>query len=68
LQLIVDLEKQQITLPGGERLEFNPDMFCKQCLVKGLDDIGLTLDKADLIRTYEGQRRENCPWLFEDLS
>ena len=66
-QLRVDLEKQQITLPAGERLEFYLDEFLKQCLLKGLDDIGLTLDKADLIRSYEGGRRENCPWLFEDL-
>lgn len=67
MQLRVDLEKQQITLPAGERLEFDLDGFLKQCLLKGLDDIGLTLDKADLIRAYEEQRRENCPWLFEDL-
>ncbi len=67
-QLIVDLEKQQITLPGGEHLEFDLDMFRKQCLLKGLDDIGLTLDKADLIKAYEGERLKDCPWLFEDLS
>ncbi|NOR25996.1 MAG: 3-isopropylmalate dehydratase small subunit [Desulforhopalus sp.] len=67
-QLIVDLEKQKITLPSGEMLAFDLDLFLKQCLLEGLDDIGLTLEKADLIRAYEGQRRENCPWLFEDLS
>ncbi len=67
-QMIVDLEKQQIALSGGERLEFNLDTFRKNCLLNGLDDIGLTLDKADLIRAYEGQRRETCPWLFADLS
>jgi 3-isopropylmalate/(R)-2-methylmalate dehydratase small subunit len=67
-KLIVDLEKQQITLPQGEKIDFDLDMFRKQCLLKGVDDIGLTLDKANLIRAYEGKRRENCPWLFGDLS
>ncbi len=68
LQLVIDLEKQQIILPAGERLVFDLDMFRKQCLMQGLDEIGLTLDKADLIRAYEGQRREICPWLFDDLA
>ena len=66
-QLTVDLEKQQIILPDGERLEFELDMFRKKCLLQGLDDIGLTLDKAELIRAYERATREDCPWLFEDL-
>jgi 3-isopropylmalate/(R)-2-methylmalate dehydratase small subunit len=66
-QLRVDLEQEQITLPSGERLDFDIDTFLKQCLLKGLDDIGLTLDKVELIRAYEAKRRENCPWLFEDL-
>lgn len=66
-QLIIDLEKQQISLPGGERLEFDLDAFRKECLLNGYDDISLTLKKADLIRAYEGQGRRNCPWLFEDL-
>ncbi|MCP4343142.1 MAG: 3-isopropylmalate dehydratase small subunit [Desulfobulbaceae bacterium] len=67
-QLAVDLEQQQITLPSGDMLDFDIDNFLKQCLLKGLDDIGLTLDKADLIRAYEAKRRELCPWLFDDLS
>ncbi|MGB3212220.1 MAG: 3-isopropylmalate dehydratase small subunit [Desulforhopalus sp.] len=67
-QLTIDLERQEITLPDGKRLEFAIDLFRKQCLLKGLDDIGLTLDKTDLIKAYEKQRRETCPWLFEDLS
>lgn len=66
-QLTVDLAEQQITLPTGETLPFAIDMFRKECLLQGLDDIALTLEKADLIRAYEGQRREQCPWLFADL-
>jgi 3-isopropylmalate/(R)-2-methylmalate dehydratase small subunit len=67
LQLTVDLAKQQIVLPDGERLKFELDAFRKQCLLQGLDDIGLTLDKAERIREYERQRQEACPWLFGDL-
>jgi 3-isopropylmalate/(R)-2-methylmalate dehydratase small subunit len=67
-KLTVDLEQQQITLPSGEKLDFDIDNFLKQCLLKGLDDISLTLDKADLIRAYEAKRRKLCPWLFDDLS
>ncbi len=68
LRLVVDLENQQIVLPAGERLSFDLDMFRKQCLLQGLDEIGLTLDKADRIKAYEEQRRKICPWLFEDLA
>lgn len=68
LQLTIDLQKQQISLPGGERLAFDLDMFRKECLLQGLDDIGLTLDKAGLIRDHEERSREKFPWLFIDLS
>ncbi len=68
LQLTVDLEKQQISLPRGENLAFEIDLFRKECLLQGLDDIGLTLDRADLIRGYEERGRQNFPWLFGDLA
>lgn len=67
-ELTVDLEKQQINLPTGEAQDFDIEAFRKECLLNGLDDIGLTLEKADLIRAYEKQRSKDCPWLFEDLS
>ncbi len=67
-ELTVDLEKQQINLPTGEVQDFDIEAFRKECLLNGLDDIGLTLEKADLIRAYEKQRSKDCPWLFEDLS
>lgn len=66
-QLTVDLAEQQIVLPTSEKLSFTIDMFRKECLLQGLDEIALTLEKADLIRAYEAQRRESCPWLFGDL-
>ena len=49
-------------------MDFDFDMCRKPCLLKGLDDIDLTPDKADFIREYEKKYRENCPWLFGDLS
>jgi 3-isopropylmalate/(R)-2-methylmalate dehydratase small subunit len=68
VELTVDLDKQQITA-GTERIvHFDIEDFRKQCLLKGLDDIDLTLEKAELIKAYEARRKEVCPWLFEDLA
>ncbi|MGW8195809.1 MAG: 3-isopropylmalate dehydratase small subunit [Desulforhopalus sp.] len=67
-QLTIDLEKQLVFEDSGESVTFSIDKFRKKCLLKGLDDIGLTLEKGDLIRAYEMQRRTICPWLFEDLA
>lgn len=67
-RLVVDLELQQITLPNGELLKFELDGFRKHCLLEGVDDIGVTLEKKELIRAYEQRRRQSCPWLFEDLN
>jgi 3-isopropylmalate/(R)-2-methylmalate dehydratase small subunit len=66
-QLTVDLARQQIILPTGDTLAFDIDMFRKECLLAGLDDIALTLEKASLIKAYEVRRAEKCPWLFADL-
>ena len=63
-RLTVDLPAQTITTPGGETLRFDVDEFRKYCLVNGLDDIGLTLQRADEIRAYEGRRKQQAPWLF----
>ena len=65
--MTVDLVQQQIVLPDGDRLQFELDAFRKQCLLQGLDDISLTLEKAEQIRAYERQRQKVCPWLFADL-
>ena len=43
---------------------FEVDAFRKDCLIRGLDDIGLTLQYADEIREFEAQRRQTAPWLF----
>lgn len=63
-QLTIDLENQQVVKPDGSALGFEIDGFRKHCLLKGLDDIGLTLEHADAIREYEQKRKETAPWLF----
>lgn len=62
--LTVDLEKQVVVKPNGEEISFEIDAFRKHCLLNGFDDIGLTLQDADKITTYEEARRKSAPWLF----
>jgi 3-isopropylmalate/(R)-2-methylmalate dehydratase small subunit len=62
---MVDLPEQHIVTPEQDVIEFAVDAFRKDCLIHGLDDIGLTLKHADAIRSYEGKRREEAPWLFD---
>ena len=64
--LKIDLETQCLTLPQGESLSFDIDPFRKHCLLNGLDDIGLTLEKASLVHAYEKRRRQEVPWLFTE--
>ena len=62
--LDIDLDQQTITRPDGKKISFEIDGFRKHCLLNGLDDIGLTLQKADLIKAFEAKRRAEQPWLF----
>ena len=62
-ELSVDLVAQTITRPNGPVVSFEIDPFRKQCLLDGLDDIGLTLEKGDAITTYEEARKTTHPWL-----
>ncbi|MFU8863923.1 MAG: 3-isopropylmalate dehydratase small subunit [Rhodobacterales bacterium] len=59
----VDLEAQTITSSDGEVFSFDVDPFKKHCLLNGLDDIGLTLEKADSIKTYESRLAAERPWV-----
>ena len=63
--MTVDLQAQQLQIPGNETIPFDVDPFRKHCLLEGLDDIGLTLQHVDEIRAYEARRRTEAPWLFE---
>jgi 3-isopropylmalate/(R)-2-methylmalate dehydratase small subunit len=67
-QLTVDLALQQVIKPNGDTLAFDVEPFRKHCLLNGLDDIGLTLQDADAINTYEHGRRQQSPWLFDMIS
>ena len=67
-QLEIDLAAQVIRQPNGEEISFEVDAFRKHCLLNGLDDIGLTLQDKDAIRTYEAQWQQQCPWLFGAIS
>ena len=60
--LTVDLEAQEITGPDGGRIGFEIDAFRRHCLLNGLDDIGLTLEKATSIDTFEKQAASSRPW------
>ncbi|MDA9824443.1 3-isopropylmalate dehydratase small subunit [Alphaproteobacteria bacterium] len=62
-ELSVDLVNQKIRRPNGPTVSFEIDPFRKKCLLEGLDDIGLTLAKADDIDSYEAKREKDQPWL-----
>ncbi len=62
-RMTVDLQAQEITTSDGEVVKFDVDAFKKQCLLEGLDDIGLTLKKADSIAKYETMSASARPWV-----
>ncbi|MBT3790351.1 MAG: 3-isopropylmalate dehydratase small subunit [Alphaproteobacteria bacterium] len=61
--LTVDLEAQEITGPDGGTISFDVDQFRKHCLINGLDDIGLTMEKENKITDFEAKRAQSQPWL-----
>ena len=60
--LTIDLEAQEIHGPDGGTVHFEVDAFKKHCLLNGLDDIGLTMEKADHIAAHERRAAEQRPW------
>ncbi len=62
-RMSVDLEAQEITTSDGDVINFNVDAFKKQCLLEGLDDIGLTMQKADSISKFETMSASDRPWV-----
>jgi 3-isopropylmalate/(R)-2-methylmalate dehydratase small subunit len=62
-RLTIDLPRQRVVKPDGTELPFDVQPFRKHCLLNGLDDIGLTLQHADKIRTFEAERLLKQPWL-----
>jgi 3-isopropylmalate/(R)-2-methylmalate dehydratase small subunit len=66
--LTVDLGNQTVTTPDNTHYRFEIDPFRKDCLYRGLDAIGLTLQHETTITSYEARRKTEAPWLFTDLS
>ncbi|WP_349436441.1 3-isopropylmalate dehydratase small subunit [Pararhizobium sp. A13] len=60
--LTVDLEACEITGPDGGKITFELDEFKRHCMLNGLDDIGLTLEKASAIDTFEKANAASHPW------
>ncbi len=68
-ELVIDLPAQQVrTVDGARSFAFDIDPFRKECLLGGLDEIGLTLRHADAIREYESRRLVQQPWLANRLA
>lgn len=66
-RLAVDLGQQTVTTPQGTPYRFEIDPFRKDCLYRGLDSIGLTLQHEPEITAYESRRKTEAPWLFVDV-
>ena len=62
-ELSIDLEAQVIRRPNGGEISFEIDPFRKKCLLEGLDDIGLTMEKGGSIDSFEATRAAEKPWL-----
>lgn len=67
-KLVVDLAQQTVTTSSGSKvLSFEIDAFRKHCMLNGLDDIGLTLQQADVIHNFEDRHIANFPWLANTI-
>ncbi|MCY4153667.1 MAG: 3-isopropylmalate dehydratase small subunit [Aestuariivita sp.] len=62
-RIIVDLADQSVTTADGKTFSFELDPFKKHCLLHGLDDIGLTLEKAEVIDSFESKLALEQPWI-----
>ena len=62
-ELSIDLVAQTIRRPNGVTISFEVDSFRKKCLLEGLDDIGLTMEKSGSIDDFEANRTQQQPWL-----
>jgi 3-isopropylmalate/(R)-2-methylmalate dehydratase small subunit len=61
--IAIDLESQTVTTPFQDRFAFAIDPFRKECLMEGLDEVGLTLARAASISAYEARQSRDMPWL-----
>lgn len=66
-KLNVNLEKQQITLPNNQTIDFEISINHKEKLLYGLDDIAVTLQEKEAILEYESRSKKQYPWLFDSF-
>ena len=66
-EMEIDLENQVIHLSNGETIIFDIDGYKKSCLINGLDEIGQTMEKKEIIQSFEEQHKKRYPWIFEEL-
>ncbi len=64
-EIEIDLNNQKIIF-GNNEIKFEIDQFKKKCLIEGLDDIALSLEKSEKIFAYENKLKLNKPWIFND--
>jgi 3-isopropylmalate/(R)-2-methylmalate dehydratase small subunit len=62
-RMVIDLESQRIETSDGEVIKFDVDQHRKHCLINGLDDIGLTIEKMESIDSFEKKMAKNTPWI-----
>jgi len=67
VKFVVDLENQCVTTDAGLVVNFEIDPFRKNNLLKGLDDIGLTLQYSDKIDAFESRQKQDLPWLWSTI-
>ena len=68
LQLKIDLQEEKVWVDGNRSVSFTVDPFRRNCLLQGLDDIGITLQREDAIARFESKHRETQPWLFNEVT
>ena len=64
-EISIDLNEQKIVY-GNNEIKFNIDPFKKKCLLEGLDDIALSLEKSQQMDAFEKSLKEKKPWIFND--
>ena len=64
-EIKIDLNEQKIIF-GNNEIKFELDQFKKKCLIEGLDDIALSLEKSEKIETFEKKLTTSKPWIFND--
>ena len=64
-EIKIDLNEQKIIF-GNNEIKFDLDQFKKKCLIEGLDDIALSLEKPEKIESFEKKLKKSKPWIFND--